>query len=333
MYIRLTSARAALNLRGAVGVNVKRKDLWVIIVNFIVGTVVILATAFCLNKSEWYLQAAAYFCAAAFMMGDVVAFALDKQSIVKSLFLFNVVALIIIGSLAVLNLCGIFDSLSDLEKVKELILNSGSGGYAIYAAITIVNVVILPIPALVMMLAGVAVFGALKAFIITYISVMAGSIIAFFIGRIFGKRVVNWCVGEEATAKYSKMVGKKGNALFVIMQLLPFFPDDILCMVAGLTSMSFAFFTISMAIVKPIYIATVCFLGTGSIIPFSGWGIPVWIAIFAVIAVLFILFCKYQSRIEAWLNRFRKRDKKESADGESDVEDVSPENSDEIHDE
>lgn len=273
------------------------------------------ALALCLNGMEWYLQAAAYACVAVFTVGGVVAYCLKKTALVRSLFMFNIVALIVIGSLVVLNLCGIFDSLSDLEKVKQLILDSGSWGYVIYALFTVLNVVLLPIPAMILMLAGVAVFGAVKAFIITYASVMVGSVIAFFIGRIFGKKAVGWCVGEEALEKYGKMVGKKGSALFVIMQLLPFFPDDILCMIAGLTDMKFSFFFFSLLIVKPMYIATVCFLGTGTIIPFKGWGIPVWIAIFAVIAVLFILFCKYQDKIENFL---KKKFKKQSVEDNSD---------------
>ncbi len=292
----------------------KRENLWVVIVNSIIGVLLILALALCLNRSEWYLQVGGYLCVIVFTVGDVIAFVLNRQSLVKSLFLFNIVALIVIGCLAIMNLCGIFENLSDLEKVKQFILKSGNWGYVIYALLTVLNVVILPIPALIFMLAGVAVFGAVKTFIISYISVMIGSIIAFIIGRFAGKKLVVWCVGEGAIEKYTKLIGKKGNALFVIMQLLPFFPDDILCMIAGLTSMSFPFFFISMLIVKPMYIATVCFMGTGSIIPFTGWGIPVWIAIFVVIGILFILFCKYQTKIETWFGKLVKRDKNKNDD-------------------
>ncbi len=296
------------------GTQMNKKNLWIIIVDSIIGILLILALALCLNHLEWYLQVAGYLCVIAFTVGDIIAFALNKQSFVRSLFLFNVVALIVIGSLAVMNLCGIFDSLSDFEKVKQLILDSGNWGYTIYAALTVLNVVILPIPAAMLMLAGVAVFGAVKTFIISYISVMIGSVIAFMIGRFAGKKLANWCIGESNVEKYSKLIGKKGNALFVIMQLLPFFPDDILCMVAGLTAMSFLFFSISMLIVKPIYIAAVCFMGTGEVIPFSGWGIPVWITVFVVIAVAFILYCKYQTKIETKLARlFRRKSKDESA--------------------
>ncbi len=63
-----------------------------------------------------------------------------------------------------------------------------------------------------------------------------------------------------------------------------------------------------MVIVRPMIIAAYCFLGNGSVIPFSGWGIPVWIAIFAVCIVLALLSLKYQDRVEKWLvSKFKKK--------------------------
>jgi hypothetical protein len=36
-------------------------------------------------------------------------------------------------------------------------------------------------------------------------------------------------------------------------------------------------------------IAFMCYFAEGSIIPFEGWGVPVWIAIFSLAVVLFLL--------------------------------------------
>ena len=73
--------------------------------------------------------------------------------------------------------------------------------------------------------------------------------------------------------------------------------------------MNFAFFATVIILVRPLIIALYCFLGTGTIIPFSGWGIPVWIAIFAVCIALAVLSLKYQDRVEKWLvSRFRRKD-------------------------
>jgi uncharacterized membrane protein YdjX (TVP38/TMEM64 family) len=72
------------------------------------------------------------------------------------------------------------------------------------------------------------------------------------------------------------------------MMIFPFFPDDILCMVAGLIRVSFKFYIISILICRSISIALISFLGTGELIPFTGWGVPVWISF-----VVVVLFCSY----------------------------------------
>lgn len=283
---------------------------WLIIVNLILCVLMILCIALILKNIEWYAKLLAYSCIGGFTIGSTASLILRKASLAKSLFIFNVMTFLVIICFGILNLLGIFERFSDLEKIKQLILSAGGFGYLLYALILLLNVVILPLPAFLFIIAGVAIYGPLIAFIINYISFVVGSIICFLVGKVFGQRVICWCIGKENTKKYKSLLGNKGKVLFIIMQILPFFPDDILCMVAGLTSMSFKFFLITILISKIIYILPVCLLGTGSIIPFSGWGIPVWIAIFALLTMAFILFCKYQTQIENKLKvAFNKKGK------------------------
>lgn len=287
----------------------------IVVINVIIFIAMMLAMILCLNKLEWYIQVFAYLCIIGFFVGTIVFALLKKDSLMKSCFSLSIVALIIIAIFTAFNLLGVFENFSDSDKVKDLILSYGGAGYIIFALLEILNIVVLPIPALILHLAGVAIFGAWQAFLISYISVLIGSFISFFIGRIFGKRVVEWCIGKELTEKYSKVLGDRGYFAFILMQILPFFPDDILCMVAGLSSMKLLHFTIAMVLIRPIYIATVCFFGTGSVIPFSGWGIPVWIAIFVVLTIVFVLYCVNHKKIEAWFEtKFKSKSKnKESS--------------------
>ncbi len=287
----------------------KTNAILILITNIILFVVMLLAMIFCLNSLEWYLQVLAYGCLSVFSLGTIIGFILKKEELFKSSFSLNVLTFVIIAFFSILNLAGIFSSLQDMDKVKQLIVDSGPWGYLVYGLISIANVVILPIPAVLFYLVGVALFGPWITFIIAYVTVLIGSFICFFIGRVCGKRVVNWCIGQDKADKYCKMLGAKGNVAFIIMQILPFFPDDVLCIVAGLTNMRLRFFSIVMFFVRPIYIALVCAFGTGNIIPFSGWGIPVWIAIIAITLVLFILFCKYQTQIENWLAKFKNKNK------------------------
>lgn len=263
-----------------------------------------------LLKNEWYILLLGYGAAVVFSVGSVVFYLLRRIDIAKLLFILNILVSFIVVFLSTLTALGILETLSDMDRLREIILSAGSLGYIVYSLLLILNVVVLPLPGFILPLVGVAIYGPLVAAVITYICYVVGSVIAFLIGRVLGRRAVVWCVGEEACEKYTGLLGSKGKLLFLIMQLLPFFPDDILCMVAGLTNMRFSFLLTSMLVLKPFYIIPVCYLGTGSIIPFSGWGIPVWILIILFFGVAFILFCKYQERIEAWFAKLTHKKSK-----------------------
>jgi len=288
----------------------KKKGLWIVISNILIFITIVLAMVLFLNKVEWYVQVLAYGATISFTTGSIIFYFKQNQEQVRSFFACNIITLIIVAVFTIFNLCGFFETFADLEKVRQKIQDAGIWGYIIFILLTILNVIVLPLPSFTFILIGLPIFGQLNTFIISYICFVIGAIICFFIGRLFGNKAVVWCIGKEKTEKYKNMLGAKGNFLFVMMQILPFFPDDLICMIAGLTSMKFLFFLFSMMIIKAIYIGLVCLLGTGTIIPFSGWGIPVWIAIAAVLIILFILFCKYQKQLETWYyNRKNKKNK------------------------
>lgn len=226
-----------------------------------------------------------------------------KKKIFRCLFVFCILLLLILLIGLILRLCGVNDLFGSAERLREMILSAGAWGYAVFFAIQLLQVVVLPAPAAVFHLAGTLVYGPHIAFLLSSVSVICGSVIAFFIGRVCGRPAVEWCIGKEMTEKYAGMLGKTGNLLFILMQLLPFFPDDILCMVAGLSPMKFSFFLPTVILVRPIFIAAVCYFGTGDIIPFHGWGIPVWIGIFLFFGAAFCLYVRYQKKIEDFMKR------------------------------
>ena len=94
------------------------------------------------------------------------------------------------------------------------------------------------------------------------------------------------------------------------MMVFPMFPDDILCVVAGLTNMSFGFFLGTNLLARAIGIAFTVFLGSGTVIPYHGWGLIVWGVLILLIVGLFYLSVKYKTQIDMTLNKLTKRFKK-----------------------
>lgn len=228
---------------------------------------------------------------------------LKKEELFKLIFTGTIIFFILLYALVIVNrvfnLDGISSDEEKIEHIIELIQKTGSYGKIVFVLLQILQVVVLPLPALLCYVSGVMIYGPLEAFILSSIGVFIGSMICYAIGRFCGRKVVHWLVGDKMD-KYLNILSTRGKGPFVIMQLLPFFPDDVLCILAGVTNMNFWFYLIVMLVIRPLVIAVYCFFGSGAIIPFSGWGIPVWILIFVVFIILGILTYKYQDKIDEW---------------------------------
>lgn len=217
----------------------------------------------------------------------------------KILFLTVITVSIFTISYVLLKRLDILDLFESAEQMKEFILSTGSAGRWIFFLIQFVQVALLPIPALVTTLAGIAIYGPLETAIISTFAIILGALFAFFvIGRIFGYRLVKWIAGEEATNKYSQLLEQKGKYLLVLMFIFPLFPDDILCMVAGITKISGKFFTVVTLIIRPFTTFGICYLGGGAIIPYSGWGLIAWPIFIVIMAVMFVWTYKNSEKIE-----------------------------------
>ena len=83
------------------------------------------------------------------------------------------------------------------------------------------------------------------------------------------------------------------------------FPDDVLCFVAGLSSMTWPYFLVMIFITRLISCFTVSL--SLDLIPFdTWWGIAIWIVLFALVALAFYLVCKYSDKIDAFIkSKFR----------------------------
>jgi len=218
------------------------------------------------------------------------------KSAIKFLFVLLILFSVVLIGYVVLETTGTLEKIHSFDHLKNMILKTKHWGIIVYLFLTVFQVVVLPIPSALIILIGVAIYGPLWSFVLTTAGTYVGSIIAFWMGKSFGKKIVAWIIGDEATDKYSELIYQKGKFMFALMLLFPMFPDDILCMVAGITDMSYKFFIVTVALTRPVMIAATCFLGSGEIIPFTGWGIPVWIGLFLLGVGLFFVFNKIKNK-------------------------------------
>lgn len=168
--------------------------------------------------------------------------------------------LTIVTSVILILLCiywyklGIF---TDQAKMKAYLANKQIIGPLIFVLIQIIQVVIPVIPGGVSLLGGVVFFGPLWGFIYNYVGICIGSIILFFLARYYGKPFILHLVSEKTYDKYMKWTKnqKKYNWFFAICIVAPMAPDDVLCMISGLTEMKVSTYVWIILLGKPWTIA------------------------------------------------------------------------------
>ncbi|WP_338207188.1 TVP38/TMEM64 family protein [Lactobacillus juensis] len=152
--------------------------------------------------------------------------------------------LTVVSGIIIIILCiywyklGIFTSQA---KMKAYLANKRIIGPIVFVLIQIIQVVIPIIPGGVSLLGGVIFFGPIPGFIYNYVGICVGSIIDFFLARFYGRPFILHIVSEKTLDKYMKWTKnqRKFNWFFAICIVAPMAPDDVLCLLAGLTDMKF----------------------------------------------------------------------------------------------
>jgi uncharacterized membrane protein YdjX (TVP38/TMEM64 family) len=134
------------------------------------------------------------------------------------------------------------------------------------------QVVFAPIPGNVTALAGGAIFGLWDGFFISTAGLIFGSVVAFGLARYFGRPLVELLVKRETVEKYIDTVARRHFALLLLIFLFPFFPDDALCLIAGISALPFHVFLLLVVIGRPPGMFVSSLVGSGvAVVPWWGW--------------------------------------------------------------
>ncbi len=229
-----------------------------------------------------------------------------KKTIQKALLAALVIGAVVGLVYLVLYLLG-WTEMSDEElrlMIQDLVEQSGVWGPIVFILISFLQVTFIPIPGAITILAGNYIFGMGRSFLYSYIGMLSGAMFAYALGKWIGRPFVNWLAGgpEKVDEWLAKLKGRE-NVLLFFMFLLPFFPDDILCSVAGILPMSWVTFFIMQIITRITSVGATLLLMSGEFIPWEGWGLVALAAIGVAAVVAFILSYRNAERINHALER------------------------------
>ena len=196
---------------------------------------------------------------------------------------------------------GFFQAATSLSGLQDYITAFSPYSHLVFFLLQLASVIIAPIPSNVTALAGALLFGALSAFLLTWAAVVLGSFVVFLLARRLGQAFVDRFVSQTLSDRYLEVIHRKRDVFLAMAFLFPFFPDDILCILAGLTEISLPRFLVLVILFRPWGLLVASAVG-GSVV-----SIPLWGMVLLGLGGLsiFLLGMKYGDRLEeAFLHRF-----------------------------
>jgi uncharacterized membrane protein YdjX (TVP38/TMEM64 family) len=165
-----------------------------------------------------------------------------------------------------------FQWFSNQEAVSEAIQNSGLWGPVILFVLFVLQTFIAFIPGQALMIASGYIYGFTGGFLITWISLVAGGQMAFWLARRYGHHFAEKWISPTVLERWNKSAAGQGIGFYAITLVLPLFPNDAMCYVAGLGRMSAKRFLIANMLGRGMASFITVLVGAyGSQIPVQVW--------------------------------------------------------------
>jgi len=222
-----------------------------------------------------------------------------KRTIIQ----WSVTILVLLLLLVALLRSGFFKAISSEAELEAYIARWEPWSQLAFFGVQLISVILAPIPSNITAAVGGVLFGTVQSFLLTWAAVVIGSMAVFVLARVLGQRFVQNFVGKKISDKYLDLIRRKRDTFLLLAFLFPFFPDDIICILAGLTDVSWKRFLVLCLVARPWGLLVASAVGG------SALNIPIWGMVVLGIAgvAVFVLAMKYGDRVEAAIvNKLKK---------------------------
>lgn len=190
------------------------------------------------------------------------------------------------------------------EQIKEAVKQAGPWGPIVFIAVQFLQILIAPIPGQTVGFLAGALFGPWLGLLYSMIGAILGFTTVFILAKLLGRPFVERFVKKEDLQKFDKLTKNAGPLVLFLIFLLPGFPDDAICYLAGLSSLRIrTLVLISIAGRFPGYLAT-SFLGAG----IGGGSVKIIVTVLIGIGLVSIIAYVKRADIKKFIDRHLKDD-------------------------
>lgn len=200
---------------------------------------------------------------------------------------------------------------TDQASLQRIIKSAGAWGPIVFFLLQVSMAVLLSVVPgtnlTFLILAGTIFDNIFLAVFLALLGVWTSSILLFVVGDTLGEKVAIKLVGADDLKKAQDLIDTKSKIYLPIMFLFPFFPDDALCLTAGMTKMKYRYFIPMVMVFRSIGALTTVltsyysqdlfvFLGLNNLSPIS------WIMLANLIAFDVFVVYKFTKWLEKKMN-------------------------------
>ena len=124
----------------------------------------------------------------------------------------------------------------DHARIKGAVERAGIWGPLVFIAIQFLQIVFAPIPGQVAGVIAGSLFGPWLGTLYSLVGSVLGCFLVFTLSRKLGRPFVERFVDKKHLKKFDRLTKNAGPMVFFLIFLLPGFPDDIICYLAGLSA-------------------------------------------------------------------------------------------------
>lgn len=197
----------------------------------------------------------------------------------------------------------IFGFVADQEQIRAWVARLGAWAPIAIILLSMIQALLAPIPGQAIEAVSGYLYGPWWGTLFPMLGMVIGSSITFLLARRFGRPLVIRLVGKQSMAPLDGLVRRGGALFFFLVWLLPFAPDDLACVAAGLTPMPFRQFLILMTLgrLPGVFVSVLVGANVAQIDPLW-WGI-----LLAAIAAAALILWRWGERIQESVLHFIER--------------------------
>jgi uncharacterized membrane protein YdjX (TVP38/TMEM64 family) len=175
-----------------------------------------------------------------------------------------------------------FGSFDDVVKSMR---EAGTWGPATLFILFVLQVFLAFIPGQALMVACGYLYGFWGGFLVSWLSLVAGGELAYLLARKYGRPFAERWVSPDVLSRWDRAAQGQGIGFFAVMLVMPLVPNDAMCYVAGLGTISHRRFVIANFLGRGMACGLTSAAGAlGGNMPWQGWA--VLIALFVIIGVV-----------------------------------------------